>query len=109
MGTNSFICARCSNAVAKLHALCASCLAQRAAADTRRSAQLPDEWRDDGPACAGMDSEIFFTARGEQEALATCSCCAVREPCLELGLTVGFGVFGGATALERHTKRERAS
>lgn len=68
-------------------------------------------------ACAGMDTEIFFTsgsagrgggARNNRAALALCRTCSVRDSCLAAALDEEksavygvYGIRGGLTADER--------
>ena len=62
-------------------------------------------------ACRGVETELFFPARGEstKEAKAVCRACPVREECLEYGLDIGekFGVSGGMSERERRRVRKR--
>jgi WhiB family redox-sensing transcriptional regulator len=56
-------------------------------------------WRDSA-ACKGMDTRLFFPARGEpvsQAARSACAGCPVRLDCLEAALAVNerFGIWGG--------------
>ncbi len=64
-------------------------------------------------ACRGLDTSLFFPARGEStaEAKAVCASCPVSDDCLWFALGDSdrrpqrFGVWGGST--ERHRRRER--
>jgi len=61
-------------------------------------------WTNDA-ACLGIDTEIFFPERKEDEDMATriCAGCAVRDDCLEQALKFNeaHGIFGGLPARER--------
>lgn len=50
-------------------------------------------------ACRGADVDLFFSAdeRDQQQALAYCAICEVRQECLEAAITNGeaFGIWGG--------------
>jgi hypothetical protein len=55
-------------------------------------------------ACAGLDTEIFFSDSTSKTVLAKaiCSQCPVRDICLDWAIeNAEFGVFGGLTAQER--------
>ena len=55
-------------------------------------------------ACAGLDTEIFFSDSVSRTARAKkiCSQCPVRDLCLDWAVqNAEFGVFGGLTAKER--------
>lgn len=60
-------------------------------------------------ACRGLDTELFFPARGESvsEAKAICAECPVRIDCAEYAFDSGqrFGIWGGATERERRRRR----
>lgn len=60
-------------------------------------------------ACAGMDVELFFPARGESTATikATCAGCPVAAECLDYALRNGekFGIWGGTSERERRRLR----
>jgi WhiB family redox-sensing transcriptional regulator len=65
-------------------------------------------------ACRGCDSNIFFTSRGENKALAKakaiCARCPVTQECLEYALSQPFtcqGVYGGTSERERRRIRLR--
>jgi len=64
----------------------------------------------------GVDPEIFFPTADpwmkpdlykEQahDAKAVCARCPVRRECLERGMAIPFGVFGGLTPEERRLRR----
>ncbi len=61
-------------------------------------------------ACRGMDTQLFFPARGEAspEAEAACADCPVRLDCAEFAIGSGqrFGIWGGTS--ERQRRRIRA-
>lgn len=71
-------------------------------------------WRDHA-ACRGADLNLFFPGVGQNKtiplALAYCSACPVREPCLRYAL--GFadrelpGIYGGTTEPQRAQLRKR--
>jgi WhiB family redox-sensing transcriptional regulator len=55
-------------------------------------------------ACAGLDTEMFFSdsTSTTARAKAICSQCPVRDLCLDWAIqNAEFGVFGGLTAKER--------
>lgn len=59
------------------------------------------DWRDDA-ACRGVDPELFFDPKREEQAFQVCDGCQVRTRCLEyaesLGNYAGYplqGVWGG--------------
>jgi WhiB family redox-sensing transcriptional regulator len=62
-------------------------------------------------ACAGVDPELFFPARGEPTgtAKAICATCPVREQCAEYALARSekFGIWGGLSERERRRERHR--
>lgn len=53
----------------------------------------------DRAACQGLDTNLFFTERGEPttQVKAVCKACPVRVDCLNYALDTGqhFGVWGG--------------
>ena len=63
----------------------------------------------DRAACQGLDTNLFFTERGESTAQvkAVCKACPVRVDCLNYALDTGqhFGVWGGVS--ERGRRRMR--
>lgn len=69
-------------------------------------------WQDRA-ACAGLDSELFFTdsSRHNAEAalpgMTVCRRCPVTEECLDFAIRnrLEFGVFGGKTSEERKALR----
>ena len=62
----------------------------------------------EGAACFGMETAIFFPdekdRRAHQKAIAICKACPVQLECLVLALKRDEknGVWGGASAAERH-------
>lgn len=69
-----------------------------------------EEWRDRAN-CLGVDTDLFFPARGEstREAKAVCAGCVVRDDCLEFALTNAerFGIWGGHSERERRRMRHQ--
>ena len=65
-------------------------------------------WRLDA-ACRGMDTDLFFPARGESLAplRAICARCPVREQCLDEHLMGTCGFWGGMSERERRAERRR--
>jgi WhiB family transcriptional regulator, redox-sensing transcriptional regulator len=70
--------------------------------------------RREGPACAGMDPELFFPVSATDpvaEALAACAACPVRPGCLEYARAnprlTRYGIWGGMTEEERVSGRRR--
>jgi WhiB family transcriptional regulator, redox-sensing transcriptional regulator len=67
------------------------------------------DWLEAG-ACRGLDPEIFFPERGEDErpAKKICRACTVRTECLTYALDSAekFGIWGGTS--ERQRRRLRA-
>ncbi|MER3395239.1 MAG: WhiB family transcriptional regulator [Acidimicrobiia bacterium] len=61
-------------------------------------------WRKYG-SCNGSDPELFYPESEEEtaSALAICSTCRVREPCLEYALEARekLGIWGGTTERDR--------
>jgi len=75
-----------------------------------------DNWRA-GAACGDLDPELFFpegtagpALRQAEEAKLVCVPCPVRSQCLRFSLRhgLGFGIWGGMTAVERHGLRQVA-
>lgn len=70
-------------------------------------------------ACAGMDTEIFFSIRRKTEAQRVCASCPVRGECLRAAMRVEsqayrHGVWGGMSAYARErlyaaTRRKAAA
>lgn len=74
--------------------------------------QAEDAWRALA-ACQGMDTGLFFPARGEPVSRAvreTCASCPVRLQCLEAAIEANerFGFWGGlSTEARDHVRRQR--
>lgn len=62
-------------------------------------------WQRDA-ACLGFDPDLFFDGP-QDEALAVCASCSVRDECYRFAVANGFmfGTFGGATAKQRAAAR----
>lgn len=62
------------------------------------------DWSEDA-LCAEVDPEIFFPIAGQRDngrkAKRICAKCSVVDKCLEYGMDVEFGIYGGLTASER--------
>ena len=71
-----------------------------------------DEWRQDA-ACAGADTDIFFSNSEDDElnaeAKSICAACPVADLCLQYALSTNQteGVWGGMTGPERRRLRRR--
>jgi len=69
-------------------------------------------WRKDA-ACAGIDSEVFFSSiedeSASERAKEICATCPVQEACLQYALSTNqaAGVWGGLDANERRRLRRR--
>lgn len=61
------------------------------------------------PACAGVDTAVFFEPAREAEAKALCERCPDRPPCLAYALDAQepFGVWGGLNERERRELARR--
>jgi WhiB family redox-sensing transcriptional regulator len=63
--------------------------------------------------CRGADPRIFMPPRGGDISVARsyCARCSVRLPCLEYAMSLGdalcHGIWGSATARDRHRARRR--
>lgn len=74
--------------------------------------ELSLDWRDRA-ACRGVDPELFFPHRGENDALAAakaiCAECRVRDDCLEEAMAdrTLMGVWGGLSERQRRTLRTK--
>lgn len=74
------------------------------------------DWVEDA-LCAQVDPEIFFPENGHTEygvkAKRICAKCPVVDACLEYGMSVEFGIYGGLTGPERarlrRTRKEVAA
>ena len=68
------------------------------------TALMSEEWRKDA-ACFGLSRELFFSTYHSEtkRAKAVCTTCPVRRECLvdSLNHQDRFGIFGGATHLQR--------
>lgn len=68
---------------------------------------VPDTTWQDGAACVGVETALFFPERAAdpRPAQAVCATCPVAQQCLEYALTVGedFGIWGGKTARDRRS------
>lgn len=75
---------------------------------------LPQEWKADA-ACRGMDTNLFFPAKGDHRAMlhvrAICNGCTVREQCLDYAVQLGekFGVWGGLSERQRRAVRRESN
>ena len=60
-------------------------------------------------ACRGRDQNLFFPDRGgsARQAKAVCRGCGVREACLDFGLGMAEGIWGGFSEKERERERMR--
>lgn len=63
-------------------------------------------------ACAGLDPEMFFPARGDAEgvtvAKAICDTCIVRADCLRENVYEKDGIYGGTTGRQRRNMNKAA-
>jgi len=70
---------------------------------------VSDDWMDFAR-CKGAPVEMFFFDWGDEEdefeAKKVCFLCPVSEPCLEMGMKMRHGIWGGLTAAERAMIRE---
>lgn len=72
----------------------------------------PVSWQQHA-ACKGIDTELFFPARGAtfevRDAKAVCAGCTVREVCLDWALdhSEAWGIWGGKSERERRRLRVR--
>lgn len=69
-------------------------------------------------ACRGVNSDVFFTTRGDParvaEALEYCAVCPVTDECLDyaMAMPTGFrelGVWGSTTPKQRRRLRRKAA
>lgn len=69
---------------------------------------VSDDWMDFA-ACKGEPAEIFFSDADDHEAISKakkiCGQCPVQEPCLDMGMKLKHGVWGGLSAAERSMLR----
>lgn len=65
----------------------------------------PDASWEERAACRGADVDLFFSTdeRDQQQALAYCAGCTVRQECLETAVVNGeaFGIWGGLLESDR--------
>jgi len=67
------------------------------------------DWRDDA-ACKGKPLDWFYplTNESNEEAMAICDDCPVRQECLDYGVKhEEFGIWGGMTAKDRQRLRKQ--
>lgn len=61
--------------------------------------------------CLGVDTQLFYTERGENtaQARAVCTGCTVRTQCLDYALDHReiFGIWGGTSERERRAIRRQ--
>lgn len=57
-------------------------------------------------ACRKTSTVVFFSEWKVPAAKALCATCTERVPCLALGMTQDYGVFGGKTEAERQRIRK---
>lgn len=76
----------------------------RSMAALERVTDVGASW-EERAACRGADVDLFFSAdeRDQQQALAFCAICDVRQECLEAAITNGeaFGIWGGLLESDR--------
>lgn len=69
---------------------------------------VSDDWMDFA-LCRGNDTEVFFCDENDRVGVAlakrVCMQCPVAEPCLEMGMKMRHGIWGGMTAKERSMMR----
>ena len=69
---------------------------------------LSDDWMDFA-ACKNETSESFFVDEDDElgvfAAKKICNGCPVIEPCLDMGMKLRHGIWGGLTAAERSMLR----
>ena len=68
------------------------------------------DWVEDA-LCAQVDPEIFFPEQAQlahaKPAKSICANCPVTSQCLDYGMDMQFGVYGGLTATERAQLRRK--
>jgi WhiB family redox-sensing transcriptional regulator len=61
--------------------------------------------------CRSVDPELFFPLKGDnattKRAKRVCASCPVASECLEYGIDMAYGIYGGTTGLERRQIRNR--
>lgn len=80
-----------------------------------RPAPTNSDWWEQA-ACLGLDTSLFFPARGEAtaEAETVCASCQVRDDCLWFALgdngrrAEKFGIWGGSSERQRRRLRREA-
>jgi WhiB family redox-sensing transcriptional regulator len=69
---------------------------------------VSDDWMDFA-LCKEMPAEVFFPHEDDELAVFNakkiCMRCPVSEPCLEMGMKLRYGIWGGLTATERSMLR----
>jgi WhiB family transcriptional regulator, redox-sensing transcriptional regulator len=69
---------------------------------------VSDDWMDFAR-CKEMKADVFFSDEkdkvGVLEAKKVCSECPVIDPCLDMGMKMRHGIWGGLTAKERSLLR----
>jgi hypothetical protein len=69
---------------------------------------VSDDWMDFA-LCKEMPAEVFFPHEDDELAIfnakKVCMQCPVSEPCLEMGMKLRHGIWGGLTATERSMLR----
>lgn len=71
------------------------------------------EWQDDA-LCAEVATDLFFpegagVSTEGRGAKSICAACPVIAECLELGMTIPHGIFGGKSPLQRQRMRREAA
>lgn len=65
---------------------------------------VSDDWMDFA-ACKGEPAEVFFPDYDDHESILQakeiCGECPVQEPCLNMGMKLKHGIWGGLTGMER--------
>jgi WhiB family redox-sensing transcriptional regulator len=76
---------------------------------------MSGDWRD-AAACRSADPALFFGPEGESpaatvvreaEANTYCAVCPVRSECLEAGLRIKYGTWGGLNEQDRANEARR--
>ncbi len=83
----------------------APALERLTAAGTTQRHPAPEASWEERAACRGADVDLFFSANegDQQQALAYCTVCEVRQECLETAIVNGetFGIWGGLVESDR--------